>query len=146
MLPLFSAILYQRILPVFQFPVGSLPSKLPLIPKFRAPSVSCLCILHCYGSHCFSVLQAFTYSLPCLDEVLQLSVHPDHRHPFASTLFGFPQHPLFPRPFIESFRYITVPRTYSPSLGFTTLLFVNSTGLGYSVGGWRISAVVNSLV
>ena len=39
-LPLFTAILYQRILSFSKFRVGSLPSKLPLIPQFRAPSVS----------------------------------------------------------------------------------------------------------
>jgi len=93
----------------------------------------CLCILHCYGSHCFSVLQAFPYSLPCLDEVLQLSVHPNHRHPSV---------PIFNSPNIRfstsilSNRLATSPYLVVayPLWGFTAL-FVNNTCLGYSVGG-----------
>ena len=78
--------------------VGSFHLRLPLIPHIRAPSVSscklsctnAFCILHCYGSHCFSVLRVCPYSLPCFDEVLQLSVHPYHRQPFGPTPLSSP--------------------------------------------------------
>src|SRR5579859_6886328 len=50
----------------------------------------CLYMLHCYGSDCFSVLKAFPYSLPCLDEVLQLSIHPNHRYRSTPTIFYSP--------------------------------------------------------
>ena len=97
----------------------------------------CLCILHCYGSHCFSVLQAFTYSLPCLDEVLQFSVHPNHRHPSTPTNFYSPNIRFSTS--ILSDRFATSPYLVVayPLWGFTAS-FVNNTGLGYSVGGWRI--------
>src|SRR5579859_7537346 len=63
-------------------------------PSTQAPTDSAIpssqCFLHYYGSACFSVLKAFSYSLPCLDEVLQLSVHPDHRCQSTPTIFYSP--------------------------------------------------------
>jgi len=118
LLPLFAAILYQRILP-FSFQVGSLPfsTQLPLIP--HVPSSQC--VLRCSGSHS-------VFSLPCLDEVLQLSIHPFQSTiaavrftvcfaiRFARPLRGPLLPPSFPRTDFMN-RYITVPRCRLPSLG-----------------------------
>jgi hypothetical protein len=102
--------------PSIQAPTDSaIPSSQCFLPQSLH---RCLCILHCYGSHCFSVPQAFIYSLPCLDEVLQLSVHPDHRHPFGPTFLTSRSIRFSHIRFSNRFCNVTVPRSCSPSLGF----------------------------
>jgi len=96
LLPLLAAILYQRILP-FPFQVGSLPftTLLPLIPQFRAPSVfSCNLCTDAFASStvmapaasAFHRLYARFHALMRYSN----SVHPNHRHPSAPTIFISP--------------------------------------------------------
>ena len=89
------------------------------------PPTSSSCADVSASSHRFQLplfqCSANLYSLTCLDEVLQLFIHPNHRHPCPTFVSSTDKHTnicSFHVRLSNLFRHITVPRSCLPSLGF----------------------------